>query len=58
MSFFYIHNGLIFILSKSIDSITLRDFKECIKLKPGTYRFHFKSQDPEFGIVKEEASFI
>ena len=38
----------------SIGTITLSDFKEYIKLKHGSsYIYHFKAQDPEFGIVKE-----
>jgi hypothetical protein len=39
---------------KSIGTITLNDFKEYVKLKHGSsYIYHFKAQDPEFGIVKE-----
>jgi len=41
-------------ISKSIGKITLLDFKEMLKLKPNNYRFHFKTQDQEFGIVREE----
>jgi hypothetical protein len=38
-----------------IGKITLFDFKEALKIKSNNnYRFHFKTQDPEFGIVKEE----
>jgi hypothetical protein len=38
----------------SISTITLNDFKEYVKLKHGSsYIYHFKAQDPEFGIVKE-----
>ena len=41
----------------SIGTITLGDFKESIKLKnPNSYRIYFKSQDPEFGFLKEEVS--
>ena len=44
-------------LSKSLSSVTLKDFKELLKLKPSQHlRFYFKSQDPEFGIVREEVS--
>ncbi len=38
----------------SIGSITLKDFKESLNLKHGSsYTYHFKAQDPEFGVVKE-----
>ena len=44
-------------LSKPLSSVTLKDFKELLKLKPSqNLRFYFKSQDPEFGIVREEVS--
>ncbi len=39
----------------SVDSISLLDFKENINLDPDVnYRFFFKSQEPEFGYLKEE----
>jgi segment polarity protein dishevelled len=41
-------------LDLSLGKITLLDFKEALKVKTNSYRFHFKTQDPEFGIVKEE----
>lgn len=44
-------------ISKPLNSITLKDFKELLKVKPSqNLRFYFKSQDPEFGIVREEIS--
>ena len=33
--------------------ITLRDFKQLFD-RPGFYRYHFKTMDKEFGMVKEE----
>merc|ERR1711944_320748 len=42
-------------ISKKIGEITLRDFKVLFD-RPGFYRFHFKSVDQEFGMVKEEIS--
>ncbi len=42
---------------QSIDSITLNDFKENLKIKPGaSYVYRFKTLDPEFGVLKEEIS--
>ena len=43
-------------ISKKIGEITLRDFKVLFD-RPGFYRFHFKSVDQEFGMVKEEVRF-
>ena len=43
-------------ISKKIGEITLRDFKVLFD-RPGFYRFHFKSVDQEFGMVKEEVEF-
>lgn len=44
-------------IPRNIESVTLNDFKQCLKLKNGTsYIYHFKTSDPEFGIVKEEIS--
>ncbi len=38
-----------------VDNILLHDFKENVKLDPSVnYRFFFKSQEPEFGYLKEE----
>merc|ERR1712045_839552 len=42
-------------MSRKIGEITLRDFKVLFD-RPGFYRFHFKSVDQEFGMVKEEIS--
>ncbi|KAH9368991.1 hypothetical protein HPB48_016027 [Haemaphysalis longicornis] len=36
-----------------LSDIRLRDFKVAFD-RPGQYRFHFKTLDPEFGMVKEE----
>lgn len=33
--------------------MTLRDFKAAVD-RQGSFRYHFKSLDPEFGTVKEE----
>ena len=38
---------------KQIGDVTLRDFKNLFD-RPGFFRFHFKSVDQEFGMVKEE----
>ncbi|XP_076836890.1 dixin-A isoform X2 [Brachyhypopomus gauderio] len=38
---------------KRLGEITLRDFKAAID-REGSYRYHFKALDPEFGTVKEE----
>ncbi|GIY63322.1 hypothetical protein CEXT_310551 [Caerostris extrusa] len=40
-------------LQKRIGEATLRDFKLLFD-RPGQYRYHFKTLDPEFGMVKEE----
>lgn len=44
-------------INKKIGEITLRDFKVLFD-RPGFYRFHFKSVDQEFGMVKEEVSIL
>ncbi|XP_014664128.1 PREDICTED: dixin-like [Priapulus caudatus] len=41
------------VIQKPLGDVTLRDFKT-VFVRPGCFRFHFKSQDPEFGAVKEE----
>ncbi|KFM69529.1 Dixin, partial [Stegodyphus mimosarum] len=41
------------ILHKRIGEATLRDFKLLFD-RPGQFRYHFKTLDPEFGMVKEE----
>jgi hypothetical protein len=33
--------------------VTLRDFKAAVD-RQGSFRYHFKALDPEFGTVKEE----
>lgn len=33
--------------------MTLKDFKAAVD-RQGTFRYHFKALDPEFGTVKEE----
>lgn len=40
-------------IPKRLGEVTLRDFKLLLD-KPGNYRYHFKSVDPEYGMVKEE----
>jgi hypothetical protein len=40
-------------VGKPIGDVTLRDFKNLFD-RPGFFRFHFKSVDQEFGMVKEE----
>ncbi|XP_071746404.1 dixin isoform X2 [Lepeophtheirus salmonis] len=42
-------------VSKRIGEIVLRDFKNIFD-RPGFYRYHFKTMDQEFGMVKEEIS--
>ncbi|KAG0433494.1 hypothetical protein HPB47_019858, partial [Ixodes persulcatus] len=43
------------VIPRRLGDITLRDFKVAFD-RPGLYRFHFKTLDPEFGMVKEEDS--
>ena len=38
---------------RPVGRITLRDFKQLFD-RPGFYRYHFKTMDKEFGMVKEE----
>ena len=53
------YKNISFFKNNSIGTITLGDFKECIKLKnTNSYRIYFKSQDPEFGFLKEEVKFL
>ncbi|KAB7500342.1 Dixin [Armadillidium nasatum] len=40
-------------INKRLGDVTLRDFKTLFD-RPGNFRFHFKSHDPEYGLVKEE----
>ncbi|MPC38770.1 Dixin-A [Portunus trituberculatus] len=40
-------------INKPLGEIRLRDFKNMFD-RPGLFRFHFKSYDPEYGMVKEE----
>ena len=40
-------------IQKPVGKITLRDFKALFD-RPGFYRYHFKTMDKEFGMVKEE----
>uniref|UniRef100_A0A131Z0E8 Diz domain-containing protein ccd n=1 Tax=Rhipicephalus appendiculatus TaxID=34631 RepID=A0A131Z0E8_RHIAP len=40
-------------IPKRLSDIRLRDFKVVFD-RPGQYRYHFKTLDPEFGMVKEE----
>lgn len=40
-------------IAKALGDITLRDFKQMFD-RPGFYRYHFKTMDQEFGMVKEE----
>ena len=40
-------------LSFRLGEVTLRDFKAAVD-RHGSYRYHFKALDPEFGTVKEE----
>lgn len=42
-------------INKKIGEINLRDFKTLFD-RPGFYRFHFKTVDQEFGMVKEEVN--
>lgn len=38
-----------------LGEVTLRDFKAAVD-RQGSFRYHFKALDPEFGTVKEEVS--
>ncbi|TRY90619.1 hypothetical protein DNTS_003687 [Danionella cerebrum] len=40
-------------IPKRLGEVTLQDFKMAVD-RQGTFRYHFKSLDPEFGTVKEE----
>lgn len=40
-------------IPKRLGEVTLRDFKAAVD-RQGTFRYHFKALDPEFGTVKEE----
>ncbi|KAM4627122.1 dixin-A isoform 2-T2 [Polymixia lowei] len=40
-------------IPKRLGEVTLRDFKAAVD-RHGSYRYHFKALDPEFGTVKEE----
>ena len=42
-------------IMKPVGKICLRDFKNTFD-RPGFYRYHFKTMDKEFGMVKEEVS--
>jgi len=44
-------------IMKPVGKITLRDFKSLFD-RPGFYRYHFKTMDKEFGMVKEEVRTI
>ncbi|KAJ8347533.1 hypothetical protein SKAU_G00261220 [Synaphobranchus kaupii] len=40
-------------IPKRLGEVTLRDFKVAVD-REGSFRYHFKALDPEFGTVKEE----
>nr|XP_057936138.1 dixin-A isoform X2 [Doryrhamphus excisus] len=40
-------------IPKRLGQVTLRDFKAAVD-RQGSFRYHFKALDPEFGTVKEE----
>lgn len=40
-------------IPKRLGEVTLRDFKAAVD-RQGSFRYHFKALDPEFGTVKEE----
>ncbi|XP_061915913.1 dixin-A isoform X3 [Entelurus aequoreus] len=40
-------------IPKRLGDVTLRDFKAAVD-RQGSFRYHFKALDPEFGTVKEE----
>ena len=44
-------------IPKAVGKISLRDFKTLFD-RPGFYRYHFKTMDKEFGMVKEEVRII
>lgn len=39
-----------------LGEVTLGDFKAAVD-RQGSFRYHFKALDPEFGTVKEEVGF-
>lgn len=47
----WLHDGPCFI--GRLGEVTLRDFKAAVD-REGSFRYHFKALDPEFGTVKEE----
>lgn len=46
---------LLLLFFNRIGEATLRDFKLLFD-RPGQFRYHFKTLDPEFGMVKEEVN--
>ena len=44
-------------LPRAVGQVTLRDFKQLFD-RPGFFRYHFKTMDKEFGMVKEEVIWL
>ena len=44
-------------INKPVGKISLRDFKSLFD-RPGFFRYHFKTMDKEFGMVKEEVRIV
>lgn len=49
----YGHGSWLTACSYRLGEVTLRDFKAAVD-RQGSFRYHFKALDPEFGTVKEE----
>lgn len=47
------HLSWLMVCSHRLGEVTLRDFKVAVD-RHGSFRYHFKALDPEFGTVKEE----
>ena len=39
-----------------MSEVRLKDFKSVFDRRDGMYRFYFKTQDPDCGVVREEVS--
>lgn len=48
-----LHRSRLTAFSYRLGEVTLRDFKAAVD-RQGSFRYHFKALDPEFGTVKEE----
>lgn len=48
-----LHRSTLALFPDRLGEVTLRDFKAAVD-RQGSFRYHFKALDPEFGTVKEE----